>query len=69
MQAAITSAAALYTLRNVLPQGGARARYLMNRFSVVTARFAGLQLFLVPVTLSRMFLYAYDLVEVQARGT
>jgi hypothetical protein len=41
----------------------------MNRFSVLTARFAGLQLFLVPVTLSRMFLYAYDLVEVQARGT
>ncbi len=25
-----------------------------------------MQLFLVPVTLSRVFLYAYDLVEVQA---
>ncbi len=45
MQTAITSAAALYMLRNTLPQG--------------------MQLFLLPVTLSRMFLYAYDLVEVQ----
>jgi hypothetical protein len=45
MQTAITCAAALYILRNTLPQG--------------------MQLFLLPVTLSRMFLYAYDLVEVQ----
>jgi hypothetical protein len=45
MQTAITSAAALYLLRNSFSQG--------------------LQLFLVPVTFSRMFLYAYDLVEVQ----
>ena len=48
MQTAITSAAALYMLRNSFSQG--------------------LQLFLVPVTLSRMFLYAYDLVEVQVRA-
>jgi hypothetical protein len=53
MQTAITCAAVLYILRNALPD--------FEQFPT----YHGLQFFLVPVTFSRMFLYAYDLVEVQ----